>query len=101
MRSNVTDALAELSPESDARPLLEDIRTALHAFRDLVQEEYPQDRYRYDSGAEGSPTTDILEALQEMRSIVGRQVGLLSQIHKIPLSTALVHNFAIPFDKPA
>jgi hypothetical protein len=101
MRSNVTDALAELSPESGARPLLEDIRTALHAFQDLLQEEYPQDRYRYDLGTEASPTSEVLEALQEMRSIVGRQVGRLSQIHEIPLSDTLVHNFAISLNKPA
>jgi hypothetical protein len=99
MRTNVTDALTALSPESHARPLLEDIRTALHAFQDLLQEEYPQDKYRYDSGAEASPTSEVLEALQEMRSIVGQKVERLGQIHEIPLGDTLVGNFVIPFNK--
>ncbi len=82
MRSNVTEALAELPPESKARTLLEDIRMALHAFQDLVEEEYPRHRYRYDTEPANAPATEeVLIALEEMRSLMQYHLQQLSLIY--------------------
>jgi|SRR5271156_6247489 len=96
MRSNLTEALAELSPESKVRPLLEDMRTTLHAFQDLVEAEYPRDRFDYEAErAEAGETAEVLKALNVVRRAAGDRILQLSETYKISLSKNLIEGLAL------
>jgi hypothetical protein len=96
MRSNLTEALAELSPESKVRPLLEDMRTTLHAFQDLVEAEYPRDKFDYEAErAEAGATEEVLEALNAVRHAAGDRILQLSEVYNIPLSKNLIDGLAL------
>lgn len=96
MRKDVTSALSELSPGCKCRKILENIRKALHLFQTFVEDEYPKNKYNYDSErAEAMPTNDVLTALSSMQKIVSKNLIELNKIYNIELNDSLKYNFQI------
>lgn len=94
IRSNLTDALAGLSPESAVRETLEDMRTVFHLFQTLIEEEYPPERFAYrQADPEAEITDDILLALDGVRDFVGSRLSELSKAFEIPLSSDIAYDY--------
>ena len=94
MRKDVTSTLSELSPECKCRKILENIRKALHLFQTFVENEYPKNKYNYDSEhAEAMVADDVLTALSSMQRIVSKNLIELSKIYNIELDDFLKYNF--------
>lgn len=99
MREDITDALVDVSPQSPLRSVLEDMRTAVHLFQNLVEQKYPSDQYPDRSlSADARVDNEILDALRGLQDFAGLAITRMSKICDLPLGENIKSSFRITQD---